>query len=245
MGPKSISSVDHEETMQALQEMDESTPESAPVDPAVPYGTSIYSVPEDVYPIVEAEEDILATTSPDVFNPHAVIPEPETEQIVQEVVSEEEVPATEPEVPEFRSGVAESESAVPVVALPRKLDVADVAAPDVPQSDPAVSPSPSTESELRAPVLAESTTQEPVSVLPPPEEAPIPVVAREETHPPETARVLEPELPEPPVVETVEAVDPPEIVPGSDSSSELELDFENVGRIPENMPPPPPVTFPL
>ena len=233
--------------MQALQEMDESTPESAPVDPTVPYGTSIHSIPEDVYPIAEAEEDILATTHHEVFNPHAVVPEPkisQTEQIVQEAVSEE-VPVTEPEVPEFGSAVTESESAVLAVALPPKLDVAHIAAPDVPQSDPAVSPSPSTKSELQAPILPESTAQEPVSVLPPPEEAPIPVVARAETHSPETVAVLEPEHPEPPVVETVEAADPPEIVPGSDTSSELELDLENVGRIPENMPPLPRVVFPL
>ena len=232
--------------MQTLQEMDESTPESAPVDPIVPYGTSIYSVPEDVYPITEAEEDILATTSRKVFDPHAVVPEPEisqTEQIVQEAVSDED-PAPEPEVPEFGSAVTESESAVPPVALSLKPDVAHITASDVPQKDPAVSPSPSTESELQAPVLPESTTQEPVSVLPPPEEAPIPVVARAETHPPETVAVLE-EHPEPPIVETVEAPDPPEIAPGSDTSSELELDLENVGRIPENMPPPPPVILPL
>src|SRR5271169_2529500 len=75
-GTNSIS-FDHEERMQAVREMEEPTQESAPMDTTVPFGTSIHSVPEDAYPIAEAEEDILATTSHEVFDPHAVVPAPE------------------------------------------------------------------------------------------------------------------------------------------------------------------------
>jgi hypothetical protein len=209
--------------MEALQEMKEESGDAAPVDTAPADETSFVSVPEDEYAL--ADEDILATTSHEVFNPHAVPPPEITEAdvVVPQPVLEEVPVVAEADVPEV-------EAAVPA---PEQPDLSVIPETDVPVSEAVIPRS----SELEVPLVVEPEPPEPESSVQAPEQPDVPIVTHAEAPPPEPT-VMEQVQPEPAAVETT---DPPEIAPGSDGSSEIELDLDNVGHIPENMGPPPKV----
>jgi hypothetical protein len=211
--------------MEALQEMKEPTGDAAPANTAPADEKSFFSVPEDEYAI--ADEDILATTSHEVFNPQGVPPPEITEaDVVGPHPVLEEVPVVaEADVPEVEA----------TVPAPEQPDVPVITEADVPVSEPVIPRS----SELEVPVVVEPELPEPESSVPTPEQPDVSIVAQAEAPPPEPAvtEQVQPEL------VAVETGDPPEIAAGSDSSSEMELDLDNVGHIPENMGPPPKVIW--
>ena len=135
--------------MEALQEMKEPIGDAAPVDTAPADETSFFSVPEDEYAI--ADEDILATTSHEVFNPHAVPPPEITEAdvVVPQPVLEEVPVIVEPEPPEPESSIS----------APEQSDVPIVAQAEVPPPEPTVT-------EQIQPELAAVETGDPPEIAP-------------------------------------------------------------------------------